>query len=117
MAIQPTHVYREQVVINQDDAAVTQRSTLVERILYYVLNVIETLLALRFLFKMLGANSGSGFTNFLYRLTNPLVVPFRGILPSTSANGSLLEWSTIIAMLIYALIVYAVVKLIELSAQ
>jgi hypothetical protein len=33
---------------------------------WFVLGVIETLLLFRFVFKMIGANTFSGFTNFIY---------------------------------------------------
>ena len=83
--------------------------------IYYVLNILEAVLLLRLVFKLLGANPAAGFTNVLYTLTNPLVRPFAGIFPTSSSAGSIFEWSTVIAMLIYALIAYAIVQLLRIS--
>jgi hypothetical protein len=84
-------------------------------ILFYILDVVEGLLALRLLFKLLAANPANGFVNFLYTITAPLVAPFAGIFRSTgvSSAGSILEVGTIIAMIIYALLVYAIVGLLR----
>jgi uncharacterized protein YggT (Ycf19 family) len=43
--------------------------------------VLESLLILRFLFKLLGANSNQSLVAALYAVTEPLVRPFQGIFP------------------------------------
>ncbi len=83
-------------------------------IVYYILNIVEALLLIRFVLKLLGANSAAGFTSGIYAITEPFVLPFRGIFPTPSASGSVLEWSTIIAMIIYALVAYGIVQLLRL---
>ena len=50
------------------------------QIIWYILGVIEILLAFRIVLKALAANQGSGFTNFIYTISNPFALPFRGIL-------------------------------------
>lgn len=45
--------------------------------IWYILSVIEVLLLLRFIFKLLGANTGSGFTIFLYSITNTAIYLMR----------------------------------------
>ncbi|MDQ3018831.1 MAG: YggT family protein [bacterium] len=95
-----------------DDLALRSRKYAV---VYYVLNVIEALLLIRFILKLLGANNASGFTSGIYAITEPFVLPFRGIFPTPTASGSVLEWSTIIAMIIYALIAYGVVQLLRIA--
>src|ERR1700730_5024553 len=57
----------------------TNRRDRVTRITYYVLAVLEVILALRFFFRLLGASQGSGFVMFLYNLTHVFVGPFSGI--------------------------------------
>ena len=39
------------------------------RITWYVLGILEALLALRFLLKLMQANPLAGFTNFVYSIT------------------------------------------------
>lgn len=91
------------------------------RIIYYVLGVKVVLLALRFLFMLLGANPRSGFTVFLYSLTGILIAPFAGIFNPVSAAGlvsrSVFDPATLIAMSIYALLDWGIVKLLWLKAS
>lgn len=84
------------------------------QIVWYVLGVIEILLAFRIVLKLLGANSFSGFTSFIYAVSNPFALPFAGILGVTGASTMILEWSTLIAMAVYAIIAYGIVMLFQL---
>lgn len=80
----------------------------------YILGLIESLLLLRFLFKLSGANAGAGIVRFIYDFSDMLLIPFRFIFPTATVGNLRFEWSTIIAMLLYALIVYGIVGLIDL---
>lgn len=85
-----------------------------DTVIYGILSALEIILLLRFIFKLLGANTGNWFIQFLYGFTNPLVWPFHGIFNDfTSGSQSVFEFSTLIAMLIYALLAWAVVSLIN----
>ncbi len=90
-------------------------------IIYYVLGVIEVLLAFRFLFKLLGANQASGFVAFIYTLTGILTAPFKGIFSSFVTQGlsarSVFEPSVIIAFIVYALAAWGLVRLIGIKAS
>lgn len=88
-----------------------------ESIIHYILTVLEILLALRLVFRLLGANPGNGLVNFLYTLTAPLVAPFVGIFRQPVAPNSVLEWSTVIGMIIYALVAYLIIHFIHLSSR
>lgn len=85
-----------------------------DTVIYGILSALEIILLLRFVFKLLGANTGNGFIQVLYGFTNPLVWPFHDIFtnPATGSQ-SVFEFSTLIAMLIYALLAWAVVSLIN----
>lgn len=84
------------------------------QIIWYILGVIEVLLAFRILLKLLGANPYSGFTNFIYAFSNPLALPFAGILGTTATSDVVLEWSTFIAMAVYAIVAYGMIALFQL---
>jgi uncharacterized protein YggT (Ycf19 family) len=96
---------------------VTNPRSSAERVVYYILNLVEILLVLRLIFRLLGANPNNGLVNFLYTLTAPLVAPFVGIFRQPVVSGSVLEWSTVIAMIIYALVAYLIVHFIRLSTR
>ncbi len=84
------------------------------QIVWYILGLVEVLLMFRFVLKVLAANPLSGFTNMIYSLTAPLVAPFVGIIRLTSAEGSLFEWTTIIAALVYLCVAWGLVYLLGL---
>ncbi len=83
------------------------------QVVWYVLGIMEFLLGFRVLLKVLSANPFSGFANLIYSLSDPLANPFSGILRITVVGTSVFEWSTLIAMAVYALLAYGIVKLIE----
>jgi len=84
------------------------------QIIWYFLGVIEVLLAFRVILKFLGASTFSGFTNFIYAISSPFAVPFSGILRTTVSTNLVFEWSTLIAMAVYAIIAYGIVALFQL---
>ncbi|MDQ7093289.1 YggT family protein [Desulfosporosinus sp. PR] len=90
-----------------------------KQIVYYVLGVIEVLFAFRLVFKLLGANPQSPFVSLIYSITQVFLAPFSGIFPSAVTKGletqSVLEPSTIIAMIVYAILAWGVIKLIEIN--
>lgn len=89
------------------------------KIVYYILGVLETLFAFRLILKLLGANPQSIFVSFIYTLSKVFLLPFTGIFRTAVVNGietqSVFEPANIIAMIVYALIAWGIVKLIEIS--
>ena len=83
------------------------------QVVWYILAVIEVLLGFRVTLKALGANPFSGFTDLVYALSDPLALPFSGILKVTISGNSIFEWSTLIAAIVYALLAYGIVYLIQ----
>lgn len=78
---------------------------------YFLLGVLEIILGLRVLFHLLGANQGNSFIVFLYDLSHVFVAPFNGIFNDQALGRSVFEMSTLIAMLVYALIAWGIVSL------
>lgn len=97
------------------DRAVVASVNPVARIVYVIVGIIEALLAFRFVFLLLGANSAAGFVDFIYRLTDPLVAPFYGIFPEVSTRGlsqqATFDPATLVAMAVYGLVGWAIVRL------
>ncbi len=89
------------------------------KVVFYILGILETLFAFRLIFKLLGANPSSGFVTFIYTVTGVFLNPFKGIFSSSVNEGletsSILEPSVIIAMIVYALIAYGIVVLLDIS--
>ena len=74
--------------------------------------VIETLLLLRFGFQLAGANPANGFVDFIYDVTRGLVSPFDNIVALESAGDGVLEWGTLIALIVYAAVAFLVMMLL-----
>ena len=84
------------------------------QVIWYILGVIELLLAFRMTLKALGADPSSAFASLVYALSNPLALPFSGILGVTgTSQGNFFEWSTIIAAVVYAIIAIGIVELMQ----
>lgn len=84
------------------------------QIIWYILGVIEVILAFRVILKLLGANAFSGFASFIYAVSGPFALPFSGILGTTISANSVFEWSTLIAMMVYFIVAYGIVALFQL---
>jgi hypothetical protein len=101
----------DDIIIKTDEKRFTA-----SRVVYYILGVLEVLLAFRLIFKLLGANPNSGFVSFIYSISQVFLVPFAAIFRSAATQGieteAVLEPSTIIAMIVYALIAWGIVKLL-----
>lgn len=104
-----------EVVVNDVTPAQRGGLTLV-RFVYYVLDVIIIALLLRLVLRFLGANPDNQFVNWVYSVTQALVAPFRGIFPPAEASAPF-EWATIVAMIVYTLIAYAIARLVEIITR
>lgn len=87
----------------------------VTQIVWYILGLIEALLLLRLILKALAANPEAGFTKFIYGVTWLFANPFLSVFGSSRVEGNILEWSTILAMVVYALLAWLIVKAIVMS--
>ncbi len=81
------------------------------QIVWYVLGLIEALLAFRFVLKLLGANPDAGFTHFIYAVTYIFAAPFLNVFRTAQVAGSIFEWTTLLAMFVYWALAYAIIKL------
>ncbi|MFA9288949.1 MAG: hypothetical protein ACEQSA_03655 [Weeksellaceae bacterium] len=84
------------------------------QVIWYILGVIEILLAFRILLKMMGANPASGFAAVVYALSDPFALPFYGVLGVTYAGNNIFEWTTFIAMAVYWVIAYGIIYMLQI---
>lgn len=89
-----------------------------QRIVWYITGAILTLLLLRLVLQILGANQGNGFVDFIYALSGVFAAPFFGMFSYTPSYGaSMFEPSTLVAILIYALLGWGIAKLFTLGSN
>lgn len=113
---QPGYAATEQVT---RDVAAERRQWLyqVTRIIYTVLGILEILLGIRFVLQLIGANASSGFATFIYGITGVFVAPFTGLIGTPVFGGMTFEVTTLIAMAVYALVFWMIVRVIRLVAD
>ena len=81
------------------------------QIVWYILGLLEILLAFRFVLKLFGANAAAGFTSFIYGTTQIFTAPFLSVFRISKVSGSIFEWTTILAMFVYWVIAIGIIKL------
>lgn len=89
----------------------------IDRIMYTILAILEILLGLRFVLKLIAANPNSGFTVFIYGVTQLFMAPFNALVATPRVEGSVLEITTLIAMAVYALFFWVLVRIIHILAD
>lgn len=86
-----------------------------QRIVWFIVGVINALIAIRFVLLLLGANRSAGFVDFIYGVTSVLVAPFTGIFGEPTYGKFMFDISSLLAIIIYSLIALGIVKLVTLS--
>ncbi len=118
--------YREPVedrnaVVEEENLAVADANpgvTRAQMIVRFVLGVLLSLLALRFILALFGANQANGFVNLVYDVTSPLVAPFRGLFNLEASSGvARFETETLVAAFVYMLIGIGIIRLLDIFRQ
>lgn len=93
--------------------AVVSDSETVERVIYFFFGVIEVLLAFRLILKVTGASMSSSFVSGIYAVAGIFAMPFDGIFRKGSESGMIFEPGTLVAILVYAILAWGIVKLLQ----
>lgn len=103
-------------IVNSPVVTKATNSQTYEYLVYYFFGALEILLAFRLILKLTGANAASGFVRFIYGITGIFILPFQGIFRQAYASTSVLEPSTIVAIFVYILLAWGIVKLLRISS-
>ena len=71
--------------------------------------VLDGLIGLRFLLKLMAANAANPFASFIYFITSPFLWMFQGLTYTPSFEDIQIEFFSLVAMVVYALIGWIVV--------
>lgn len=102
---------------NRGITAANQNSTVarIVNIVFFIFGVIELVLLLRIILKLAGVNAANGFASLIYGISAPFVALFQTLLVNPSLGGaSILEFTTMIAMLVWAILAWLVTRVIWL---
>ena len=104
--------------VTRDVAAERRQATFrITQIIWTLVSVLEISLAVRFVLKLIAANPDAGFASFMYGLTRPFLAPFTALVGTPTSGGIVLEVTTLIAMAIYALLAWIVVRIIRVATD
>ena len=84
------------------------------QLIWLLFGILEVLIALRIGLKLIGANPDSPIVTLIYGFTALFLFPFTGLIGSPAAGSMQLELSSLFAMLIYALIAWALERIVWL---
>lgn len=84
------------------------------QVVYLIFGVIDGLLIIRVALKLLGANPNATFANWVYGVTDVFAAPFHNLLPTIGNQQSQLEMSVVVAILVYALIAWALGRFVAI---
>ena len=84
------------------------------QLIWLLLGILEALIAFRIGLMLVGANPASPIVAMIYSLTGVFLFPFTGLIGSPAFGNSVLELSSLFAMLFYALIAWAVERIVWL---
>jgi hypothetical protein len=109
-----TNIRRQTV---QSTESVDSR-VIVQRVIYYFAGVIVALLVFRIVLLLLAANQDSGFVDFIYAVSGVFAWPFYGIFSYQPSYGqSTFEISSVVAIIVYALVAVGLAKLLTLTSN
>lgn len=89
-------------------------TTTTTRIVYWLTAILVTLLAFRFVLKLLAASTSSAFVTLIYDITKVFIAPFNGIFEAVESG---FETSTLVAIIVYALVGWGIAKLVAISTN
>jgi hypothetical protein len=116
-------VQRERVVTDQaglahseqtvHDVAGEQRLGLerATQLIWLFFGIVEGLIGLRILLKLIGANADNAFATFIYGAAGLFLAPFFSLTGSPAAGNMVLEIPSLVAMALYALLGWVVVRI------
>jgi uncharacterized protein YggT (Ycf19 family) len=80
--------------------------------IWLVLGVVEVLIGLRIVLKLIAANPENPFAAFIYNVSSIFLAPFAGLVGTPAAGNMVLELSSIIALLVYALLAWGIERIV-----
>jgi hypothetical protein len=86
------------------------------QVVWLVFGLIETVLAIRFVLRLLAANPDAPFAAFMYTVSDVFLMPFMGLFATPRSGGAALDLNAIVGIVVYMLVAWLVAKIIWLMA-
>jgi uncharacterized protein YggT (Ycf19 family) len=82
-------------------------------VVWFITFVILSIILLRVVMLLINANEENSFVRWIYNTSEFFVRPFLGITTDPTLNGIVFEVNSLIAMLIYILLIYGILQLVK----
>lgn len=116
----------QKTILDEDDNTTVKKKTvarkhqvsrivIAQRILWFVVGLVNAVIALRFIFLLFGANQEAGFTGVIYAVSAPFVAPFVGIFGEPVLGDLVIEASSLLAIVIYLLVGWIISKILTVT--
>jgi hypothetical protein len=113
--VQQDGLYERRQEVHTDLAAARHEAlTKSTQLIWLLFGILEGLIALRIILKLIGANPASPFANLVYSVTDLFLWPFFGLTATPSLGNMTFEIFAVIAMIVYALLAWVIVKVLWL---
>jgi hypothetical protein len=107
------HQHRQRIVV--DTAASSRRTAYrVSSFIWVLFGLLTGAIGLRVFLMLIGANPENPFARLVYAFTGLFLWPFFGLTSTPGIDGKVLDVPALVAMIVYLLIGWAVVKLTAL---
>ncbi len=103
-------------VLVTQDANAGQRQMLqwITALISFFFAIVEGLIGLRIVLKLIDANANNAFASFIYNITAVFVAPFNSLMGNPAMEGNVLEITSLVALIVYALIAAFIIRLVWL---
>ncbi len=105
---------QRQVVTEDVNAGQLQSLQWVTALIGFLFTVLEGLIGLRVILKFIDANSKNAFASLIYGVTALFVAPFAGLVGNPAVGGNVLEITSFVALIVYALVAAVLIRLVWL---
>jgi uncharacterized protein YggT (Ycf19 family) len=106
--------HQSETVTSDPYAGRRERTFRLQNGIYLLFGILEGVLAIRFVLTLLGANPAAGFAKFIHSISGPFLAPFAGLFGTTRIGGGVFDVSPLVAIAVYALIAWVLVKVVDL---
>lgn len=89
----------------------------VQRIIFFVTNVIAIFTFIRLLLELANANPNNGFFIFISLITAPFLAPFRSLFGYSQAGYEISVGALVFAILIYYLFAWIISRIVKFAMQ
>jgi hypothetical protein len=105
---------KREVVTEDVNAGKRQTLQWVTALIGFLFTVLEGLIGLRIVLKLMDANSQNAFASSVYNLTGLFLAPFNSLVGNPAMGGNVLEITSLVALIVYALIAAVLIRLVSL---